>query len=80
MKKAQPVRNVANVVMARFRLRNETAKEWAQRHGFKLDTVYKTIYGTRGKAERGESLRIKEGLRRDGFWPEEEDGDEAVNL
>lgn len=70
---------LANVVMSRFRLRGETVKDWAKANGHYLDTVYKTIYGTRGKSGRGESLRIKEALLRDGFWPQEDGGAEAVN-
>lgn len=57
---------VANVVMSRFRLRGETGKNWAKVNGCYLDTVNKAIYGTRDKAKRGEPLRIKEGLLRDG--------------
>jgi transcriptional regulator with XRE-family HTH domain len=45
----------------------------------KPDTVYKTLYGTRGKAEQGESLNVKEGLRQDGYWPEDKEQGEAAN-
>lgn len=62
---------MADIVMSRFRLRGETVKAWAIRNGHKPDTVYKTIHGARGKQGLGESARIKKGLRRDGFWPEE---------
>lgn len=64
------MQNVANVVMARFRLRGVTVKSWAERHRFKPDTVYKTIYGIRGKLSTGESARIRESLRQEGYWPD----------
>lgn len=75
------MKNVANVVMSRLRLKNVSAKAWAEENGFKVDTVYKTIYGIRGRSDRdGESAKIREGLRRDGYWPEEPaEVDEAVN-
>lgn len=72
-------KSVANVVISRMRLDGVTVKGWAEANGHKPDTVYKTLYGTRGKADRGESLNIKEGLRQAGYWPEDEENGEAVN-
>lgn len=65
------MRNVANVVMARLRYRNQKAKIWAADNGFVYDTVMKTIYGQRGVRGTGESARIIEALKRDDLWPDE---------
>lgn len=65
------MKNVANVVMARMRYRNQQMKVWAKDHGFYYDTVMKTIYGQRGVRGAGESARIIEALKKDGLWPDE---------
>jgi len=72
-------KSVANIVISRMRLNNVTVKGWAEVNDHKPDTVYKTLYGTRGKADRGESLKIKEGLRRDGYWPTDKESEAASN-
>jgi gp16 family phage-associated protein len=72
-------KSVANVVISRMRLDGVTVKAWAESNGHKPDPVYKTLYGTRGKANRGVSLKIKEGLRQAGYWPEDAERVEAAN-
>lgn len=64
-----------------FHQRNVEVKTWALRNGFRPDSVYKTIYGLRGKRDRDNnvSARIKAALRRDGFWPEGEAPAEVIN-
>lgn len=71
--------SVANVVFSRLRLKSVTVKAWAKANSHRPDTVFKSLYGNQGKADRGESLKIKEVLCRDGYWPEEEEGTVAVN-
>jgi hypothetical protein len=46
---------VANVVFSRMRLEWVTVKAWAKANSHRPDTVYKSLYGNQGKADRGES-------------------------
>ncbi len=64
-------KSVANFVISQMRLKAMTVKGWAEANNHKPDTVYKIIHGTRGKQARGESAKIINGLKRDGFWPAE---------
>ncbi len=72
-------KSMASVVISHMRLDGVRVKAWAEASGHKPHTVYKTLYGTRGKADRGESPSIKAGLGRDGYWPADHEGDDAVN-
>jgi gp16 family phage-associated protein len=45
-----------------MRLKSVTVKAWAEANSYRPDTVYKTLYGNRGKADRGESFKSKEGF------------------
>ncbi len=66
--------NVSDFVIFKLRLARQSVKGWALENGYKPDTVYKTIHGRRGTVrDRGESVRIRAHLKRDGFWPTEDE-------
>lgn len=73
-------KSVVNIILGRLRIDGLSVKAGAEKNGFKQDTVYKTIYGTRGKAGRGVSLEIKEALQEASYWPEDEEQGEAANF
>lgn len=65
--------SVANIVISRMRLDGVTVKGWAEANRYRPDTVYKTIHGLRGKTDRGESAKIREHLKSDGYWPDDKE-------
>ena len=73
-------------VIFRMKLRGTTISDWAKEHGYKRDTVFKTIRGERGavtggRGYRGDGLsaRIKAELKEEGFWPSDDEIEAAVN-
>jgi len=67
-------------IIFRMKLRGTTVTDWAKENGHKPDTVFKTIYGKRGTVRgKGESVRIREHLQRDGFWPSDDELDAVMN-
>jgi hypothetical protein len=57
----------------------EIQQRKCEERGHHKQTTYKTLYGIRGKAEQGESLKIKEGLLQAGYCQEDEKRGEAAN-
>lgn len=70
------MQNASLLVIHKMRSRKPkvTVKGWAMKNGFKPDTVYKAIHGTRGGVRsNSESAKIITALKRDGFWPTPEE-------
>jgi gp16 family phage-associated protein len=79
MKNPKRRRLAIHTLRGRLLLDGLTIKGWAKLRGFHPDTVYKVLYGTRGKAGRGICLEIEEALKREGYWPPDGESSEAVN-
>ena len=62
-------RFLTNTITARLRLNNLTLKDWAEANNYRPDTVYKTVYGKRGKTGLGASAKIICQLKSEGYWP-----------
>jgi len=67
--------NISHEVMANFRRRNKTVKDWSKEHKFSIATVRKVIYReTAVNGRRGFPSVVGERIRRtlinDGYWPE----------
>lgn len=73
------MKNVANVVkLCRACASKGSRPRPGPRGTVSNYTLYKTIYGTRGKQDWGESARIREELQKEGFWPQESAEDEVA--
>ncbi len=70
--------NITNEVMANFRRRGDTVKEWSKKKNFSRRTVAAVINGERAAGGRrgprplvGEAIR--QALIEDGYWPQDDD-------
>ena len=67
----------SNEIRGRMAIRGTSLRKWALSNGYNYSMVYQVACGYVGKLQSPVTLagKIKNDLKRDGYWPEEDNND-----